>query len=97
MNVIIPARSLVESATFSPFGKTRGAPRASRLASPAHKIEPAPPAVTVHIHSVECACLVSRQHKDTMMQVLNDGQVAFEAALAQKKRSAIVGPRRRRG
>ena len=84
---------------------TRGRSGSSRLARPAQKISlfdiykatAAPPVFAVHSYPVECKCVVSRQHKDTMMRVLNDSQAAFEAALARKKLSDIVGPRRRRG
>jgi hypothetical protein len=83
MNVIIPARSLGKhpslsswkSGAFSRFGDDPRARRFHRLARPAHKISllniykgnSGAPVVTVHSHSVECACVVSRQHKDTMM------------------------------
>jgi DNA-binding IscR family transcriptional regulator len=82
---------------------TRGRGGSSRLARPAHKISlldiykatAAPPVFAVHSHPVEYACVVSRQHKDTMVRVLKDSQAAFEAALARKKLSDIVGSRSR--
>jgi DNA-binding IscR family transcriptional regulator len=101
-----PFVKLMEERDLQPlWERPAGRGGSSRLARPAHKISllniykgnSGAPVVTVHSHSVECACVVSRQHKDTMMQVLKDSQVAFEAALAQKKLSAIVRPRRRRG
>ena len=84
---------------------TRGRSGSSRLAKPAQKISlldiykatAAPPVFAVHSHPVECKCVVSREHKDTMVRVLKDSQAAFEAALDRKKLSDIVGPRRRRG
>ena len=84
---------------------TRGRGGSSRLAKPAQKISlldiykatAAPPVFVVHSHPVECECVVSREHKDTMVRVLKDSQAAFEAALDRKKLSDIVGPRRRRG
>ena len=82
---------------------TRGRGGSSRLARPAHKISlldiykatAAPPVFAVHSHPVECKCVISRQHKETMVRVLKDTQAAFEAALARKKLSDIVGSRRR--
>ena len=62
-----------------------------------YKATTAPPVFAVHSHPVECKCVVSREHKDTMVRVLKDSQAAFEASLARKKLSDIVGPRRRRG
>jgi Rrf2 family protein len=84
---------------------TRGRGGSSRLAKPAHvislldiyKATSAPLVFAVHSHPVECKCVVSRQHKETMMRVLKDSQASFEAALARKKLSDIVEPRRRRG
>jgi Rrf2 family protein len=82
---------------------TRGRGGSSRLARPAQKISlldiykatAAPPVFAVHSHPVECKCVVSRQHKETMTRVLKDCQEAFEAALARKKLSDLIGPMRR--
>jgi DNA-binding IscR family transcriptional regulator len=75
---------------------TRGRSGSSRLARPAQKISlldidkatAAPPVFAVHSHPVECKCVVSKQHNETMVRVLNDSQAAFEAALARKKLGA---------
>ena len=82
---------------------TRGRGGSSRLAKPAQKISlldiykatAAPPVFAVHSHPVECKCVVSREHKDTMVRVLKDSQAAFEVALDRKKLSDIVGSRSR--
>ena len=81
---------------------TRGRSGSSRLGRPAQKISlldiykatMAPPVFAVHSHPVEYKCVVSRQHKDTMARVLKDTKAAFETALARKKLSDIMGPRR---
>jgi DNA-binding IscR family transcriptional regulator len=83
---------------------TRGRGGSSRLAKPAqnvslldiYKATAGPQVFAVHSHPVECKCVVSRQHKETMIRVLKDCQEAFEAALARKKLSDLAGQQRRR-
>ena len=62
-----------------------------------YKATGAPPVFAVHSHPIERKCVVSTHHKKTMMQVLENCQEAFEAALARKKLSDIVGPTQRGG
>ena len=79
---------------------TRGRGGSCRLARPAKRISlldiykatAAPPVFAAHSHPIERTCVVSTHHKETMVQILEDCQGAFEAALARKKLSDIVGP-----
>ncbi len=81
---------------------TRGRIGSSALARPADRISlldiykaiSVPPVFAVHSHPVEKTCVVSTYHKKTMAEVLKDCQSAFEATLAGRMLSDIVGPMR---
>jgi DNA-binding IscR family transcriptional regulator len=55
----------------------------------------APPVFAVHPHPVEKTCVVSTHHRESMMEVLEDCQGAFETSLSRKKLSDVVKSMRR--
>lgn len=82
---------------------TRGRNGSCELARSAERISlldiyratAAPKVFAIHAHPVVKSCAISSYHKQTLADVLDDCQQAFEASLARTKLSDIVEPMQR--